>query len=157
MRFGVSGHQHLPDEATEFIERRLLAILSDQADLTGISSLAGGADQVFARNVVALGGHLEVVIPSAGYEDCFTAEPERAGFEELRHKAADVTVLPYPKPGVEAFLAAGLVVVERCQHLIAIWDGEPSRGLGGTADVINYARRRQRPVTVLWPDGVVRT
>lgn len=40
--------------------------------------------------------------------------------------------------------------------LIAVWDGEPARGYGGTADVVDLARTRGLDVTVIWPDGASR-
>ena len=51
---------------------------------------------------------------------------------------------------------AGKVVVDRSSVLLAVWDGQPSRGLGGTADVVAYARQRGVPVTVIWPEGASR-
>jgi hypothetical protein len=35
-------------------------------------------------------------------------------------------------------------------------DGEPARGYGGTADVVEAAEQRGVPVTVIWPDGASR-
>jgi hypothetical protein len=36
----------------------------------------------------------------------------------------------------------------------AVWDGQPSGGLGGTADVVAaYAREWGVPVEVVWPEG----
>jgi hypothetical protein len=51
---------------------------------------------------------------------------------------------------------AGKVVVDRSSVLVAVWDGQPSRGLGGTADVVRYARERGVPVEVIWPEGATR-
>ena len=42
------------------------------------------------------------------------------------------------------------MLVRRCDLLIAIWDGLPPRGRGGTADVITEARRSGVPV--VWID-----
>jgi hypothetical protein len=56
----------------------------------------------------------------------------------------------------EAHMDAGKVVVDRSSVLLAVWDGQPSRGLGGTADVVAYARQRGVPVTVIWPEGASR-
>ncbi|OEV05450.1 hypothetical protein [Streptomyces oceani] len=42
------------------------------------------------------------------------------------------------------------------EQLLAVWDGQPSRGYGGTAEVVAYARRMGVPVTVLWPEGATR-
>ena len=53
-------------------------------------------------------------------------------------------------------MAAGRLLVERSDRLIAVWDGLPARGPGGTADVVAYARALSRPVTVLWPQGAHR-
>ncbi len=41
-------------------------------------------------------------------------------------------------------------------QLVAVWDGAPSDGTGGTGDVVLAARERGLPVTVVWPDGAVR-
>jgi hypothetical protein len=47
-------------------------------------------------------------------------------------------------------------VVEASELLVAVWDGEPARGLGGTADVVAYAREGAIPVEVIWPEGATR-
>jgi hypothetical protein len=125
--------------------------------LCGVSSLAEGADQLFAEHVLAAGGVLEAILPCEGYASSMTAAAGRARFEDLRRAAETVITLPFSRPSEQAFLAAGQALVDRCDHLFAVWDGRPARGLGGTADVVAYARARGRPVTVLWVDGVLRT
>jgi len=40
--------------------------------------------------------------------------------------------------------------------MFAVWDGKPADGLGGTADVVGYARERAIPVQVFWPAGLER-
>ncbi|MFB9362794.1 hypothetical protein [Actinoplanes nipponensis] len=122
----------------------------------GVSNLADGADQLFAAQVLAAGGTLEVVLPCRGYARSLLADDSRARFEELRRAATTVTTMPYPEPSERAFLAAGQALVDRCDHLFAVWDGRPARGVGGTADVVAYARAHGCPVTVLWVDGVFR-
>ena len=44
-----------------------------------------------------------------------------------------------------AYQRAGFLVAEQCDVLLAIWDGHPARGPGGTAEVIEHARARGRP------------
>lgn len=124
--------------------------------LHGVSCLADGADQLFAAHVLAAGGTLEAVLPCEDYAESLTAEDSRARFEGLSRAAASVLTLPYPRPSEQGFLAAGQALVDRCDHLFAVWDGQPARGLGGTADVVAYARERGCPVTVLWLEGVLR-
>ncbi len=126
------------------------------AQLYGVSNLAEGADQLFAAHVLGAGGSLEAILPCEDYASSLATDDGRACFEQLRRAAGTVRTLPFPKPSEQAFLAAGQALVERCDHLFAVWDGRPARGLGGTADVVAYARARGRPVTVLWVDGVLR-
>ena len=156
MRFGVTGHRILPPSIVDRATRHWSAVLPAGALLHGVSNLADGADQLFAAHVLAAGGTLEVVLPCEGYAGSLTAGESRVRFEHLRDAAARVITMPYPSPSDEAFLAAGQVLVDRCDHLFAVWDGRPARGLGGTADIVTYARTRGRPVTVLWVDGVLR-
>jgi hypothetical protein len=156
VRFGVTGHQILPPEIVDRAVEHWSRVLPVGGQLYGVSSLAEGADQLFADHVVAAGGVLEAILPCEGYAGSLATDGGRARFEELRRAAGTVTTLPYPKPSEQAFLAAGQVLVERCDHLFAVWDGRPARGPGGTADVVAYAGARGRPVTVLWVDGVLR-
>jgi hypothetical protein len=39
---------------------------------------------------------------------------------------------------------------------LAVWDGKPARGYGGTADVVADAKTRGIPVTIIWPPGATR-
>jgi hypothetical protein len=50
----------------------------------------------------------------------------------------------------------GQAVVERSERLVAAWDAKPARGVGGTSDIVSYARKTGVPVVVLWPEGATR-
>jgi len=80
-----------------------------------------------------------------------------AGFQMLKARAERVSLLPFPDPSEAAFMAAGLVVVERYDQVLAMWEGQPSRGLGGTADVVQYVHQEGRRAVNLWPSGLTRT
>ena len=56
-----------------------------------------------------------------------------------------------PQPTREdAYLAAGHAVVDDADVVLALWDGRPARGRGGTAEVVEYARSLGRPL--VWID-----
>ncbi len=154
---GMTGHQGLPNEAVPYIVRRIRAeIAAMGTGMEGISSLAEGSDQLFATEVLAASGTLTAVIPSAQYEKTFADEDRRVNYEALLKKASRVETCGFQEPSEEAFYAAGKRIVDLCDQLIAVWDGMPSRGLGGTADVVAYARTQQRQVIVIWPTGISR-
>ena len=53
-------------------------------------------------------------------------------------------------------MAASETMLDRAEQLLAVWDGQPARGYGGTADVVAHARRGGLPVVVVWPPGAHR-
>jgi hypothetical protein len=156
-RIGITGHRGLPPRTQALITTALRKELEPYAgaELVGVSSLAGGPDQLFARTVLDLGGTLEVVVPAEQYRDGLDPD-ERKGYDELLAEAKHVERLPFVESTEQAHLAAGQVVVDRSERLVAVWDGKPARGIGGTADIVSYARQKGVPVAVLWPEGATR-
>jgi hypothetical protein len=67
-----------------------------------------------------------------------------------------VDTLPFEEPSEKAFFEAGKRIVDWADLLVAVWDGGPARGFGGTADVVRYAEERGRSLLILWPAGVKR-
>lgn len=159
MRIGCTGHQALSPSTRRNAARAIAKILNEQTDdtLVGVCSLAEGADQLFAFAVLAAGGELHVIIPSARYEETFTVGHARATYAAVLSLAGEVTVLPNPEPNEDAFLAAGHQVADACELLIAVWDGQAAVGKGGTGDVVDYARNQAIDVEVVWPEGATRT
>jgi hypothetical protein len=154
---GVTGHQAIPPGAREMVVGAIRDILSEaDAPLYAVTSLAAGADQLFATEILRTGGRLHVIVPSRNYEQTFSTNGDLALFRSLLEAAHAVTRLDYEGPSGEAFLAAGKEVVDNCEMLIAVWDGKPARGLGGTADVVRYARETGTAVSIVWPDGIGR-
>jgi hypothetical protein len=156
---GMTGHQGLPTPTAELVTAALRDALRSYAlDLVGVTMLGPGADQLFARVVLALGGTLYVVQPTTGmqYRDSFRDPEAQRGYDELYGQASHVEALEHTESTEQAHMDAGKVVVDRSSVLVAVWDGEPARGLGGTADVVAYARECGVPVTVIWPEGATR-
>jgi len=157
MRIGVTGHRFLSDRTSRLVEQALVdrLVRLPGESLVGITCLAEGADQLFALAVLRLGGTLEVVLPAARYREEQTPE-QRPRFDRLVAQASTVDVLGYDESTCEAYSDAGRRVVERSDVLLAVWDGHPARGSGGTGDVVAYARTRSTPVEVVWPPGAER-
>jgi hypothetical protein len=152
MKIGMSGHQDIPEEAIAFVRQGITNQLSQATDdLVGVASLAAGADQLFASIILECGGRLHVIVPSEGYEKTFSDPNDLSQFHCLLNKADVVETLSYQEPSENAFLAAGRRVVEASNLLLAVWDGKPALGKGGTADIVQYARERGIRVEVIWP------
>jgi hypothetical protein len=116
----------------------------------GLSSLAIGADQLFAKVVLERGGQLVAIVPFAGYRQCFSPEDVHQ-YDALLARATDVETLVGRGSDQESYLAAGMRVVQRSDAMIAVWDGQPAAGVGGTADIVQYARAVGRPLSIVDP------
>jgi hypothetical protein len=156
-RIAISGHRGLPAPTASLVDRAIRAALAERApDVTGISCLADGADQIFARAVTDLGGTLEAAIPAAEYREKLPADA-RPGYDHLFSQAAAVHQLPFAESTPESYMAASKLMVDKADELYAVWDGKLARGYGGTADVVAYAREHGTPVRVIWPGGAQRS
>jgi hypothetical protein len=157
MRIGVTGHQDIPAEALEYVTHGINEVLDGVKDgLVGVASLAAGADQIFASLVLERGGRLEIILPSSGYETTFLRPENLSRFHSLLARATTVERLSFAEPSEEAYLAAGCRVVDRSEVLLAVWDGEPAKGKGGTGDIVEYAKSRGTRLEVVWPAGITR-
>jgi hypothetical protein len=155
-RIGITGHSSLSDATAVSVADALYAVLSVYNELVGVTCLARGADQIFARVVLALGGSVEVVLPAADYRERKVKPANVAEFDELIARAASVHTLPLSESNRDAYLAASAHVMSNVDAMVAVWDGAPPDGAGGTGDVVRVARERGLPVTVVWPTGATR-
>ncbi len=157
MRVGITGHSNISPDSAPVIADALRATLADtERPLVGISCLARGADQLFAAVVLELGGILEVILPAADYRENKVKPANREQFENLIGKANKVHVMPFGTSNREAYEAANENLLGAAELLVAVWDGAPPDGKGGTGDTVRIARERNMPVTVVWPSGARR-
>jgi hypothetical protein len=129
-----------------------------------VSPLAEGADQIVGEAGMAQGYKLNVLLPfdADTYKEFFElpddakCEHPRVTFDRLI-TCSDVECVqqldgpsdPTRRPA--SYMAVGQAVLRHSDILIAIWDGEPAKGFGGTADVVRAAREQEIPVVWINP------
>jgi len=166
---GVTGHRDLRLQDIPALESQVGAVIqrlrndylgaSTETPLVLISALAEGADRLAARVALANGMRLIAPLPLPCDEYRRDFEPglkpgAAAEFDELLSQAASVPVMPFA-PGnsleairsnehkrAEQYRAVGLFIVQHCDVLIALWDGDDKEmAAGGTAEVVSFKRR----------------
>lgn len=170
---GITGHRAdriISPEKVRALLDQLLHAIDEQLDkvttshlynagrhpLRLVSALAEGSDRMAAYAALDLGGSLEVVLPfrPGEYEEDFETEASRHEFRSLIDRAESLVVLDGDEiDRARGYEAAGMVMLDNCDMLIAIWDGGASRGRGGTRAVLGDAARRGMPVVIIPPDG----
>lgn len=139
MIYGITGHQEREGIDWGWVRDTMTAELRCAArDIRGLTSLAKGADQVFAEAILEMGGRVTAIIPIEGYERYFDGDALRTYHRLL--SVSDVVHMPACADDEACFLAAGLRVADDCDMLFAVWDGECAKGTGGTADIVAHAR-----------------
>ncbi|HEY2298849.1 MAG TPA: hypothetical protein VGH43_14035 [Jatrophihabitans sp.] len=170
LRIGATGHRWLDPTDQVLVDTVRTALdglrsactvsstPTTDVGLTVISSLAEGADRIIAEVALSMGAVLEVVLPLAveDFVTDFADDASRLRFKQLLAQAESVTTVPGNPARPDAYADSGEMVVQRCDALLALWDGRPSRGKGGTAEVVDTAGGAAKPVAwvAVAPPGV---
>ena len=146
----------IADAAVALGQQRLGGYAGDPPLLRLVSPIAEGADRLVVEPALELGYELQCVLPFErdSYEKDFISDRSRAEFHDLLARATAVLELdgsyePGPKRE-SAYERAGRVTLHQCDVLLAIWNGQPSAGRGGTAQIVAEALEHEIPVA--WVD-----
>jgi hypothetical protein len=158
---GVTGHRNLAEgdlararSAVSSFFDTIRAHLPD-TELNVLLGMAAGGDLVVAETALALGIHVEAVLPMslAEFAADFDERNRRLLMELLAHRDLHYVELPTP-PRVDvnllymdpawraaAYLNLADVLNRKSNLLLALWDGKASRRPGGTTDTVLRALR----------------
>jgi hypothetical protein len=155
---GFTGHRHLqaPEKVAESLRKVIDYLRAGIAgQLMGYSSVAIGADTLFAEACVSLSIPWTAVLPRP--ENDFKSDFNESDWQRtswLLRQAAHIESLSPRRDRELAYLECGLSTVEEADLMIAVWDGNSSRGTGGTADVVAHARTLAKPLILLNPHSL---
>jgi hypothetical protein len=90
--------------------------------------------------------------PASEYETTFTDSSTSGEFRDLLSRSSEAIELPGTLADTKgAYEVVGHEMVDRSDLLVAVWDGKPSAGRGGTPEIIEYALEQGCPV--MWIDS----
>lgn len=177
---GLTGHRHLPEANIPALQAAVRRFFADmqarypELPMVLLSPLAEGSDQLVTQVALELG--LRVIaplpLPLELYRDDFEHPQD---LERLDAQLAQVEWLELPlargmtRASVEVrgpsrdrqYAQAGIFVSRHCHVLLALWDGDESEQVGGTAHVVRFhlqgtqrddVERRHAAATLLGPD-----
>ncbi len=149
MKIGVSGHRRREGADWTWVRGKMAEEIVRARNVTGYTSLAPGADQIFADIVLGAGKPLVAVVPVCRGR-IELEDGARADFDRFCVQAAKVIRVEGATPD-DAFYKTGKRVADAVDQMIFVWDGAPARGPGGTAEVVAYARSRRKRGLILDP------
>lgn len=148
---GFTGHRTIADPraVAGHIAVALDELLARPRRPLVISSIAAGADTLFVTEAARRGIPFLLVLPFPAERFRHDFEPgEWQAREPLLARAAHVEEISGTASDEEGYMDAGARIVSQSDLLVAVWDGQPTVGLGGTGDVVGYARQLGKPL--LW-------
>jgi hypothetical protein len=170
---GITGHRSIAAEpiVSEAVEAAITTVLralekgsrpstagksfpnSTRFRLKVVSMLAEGADLLGMQAGLDCGAELVGVLPfdEQSYREAFASAPSRALFDDVWSKLSSIVVLGGFVGDDASYEQANRAILDRSDVVIAVWDGDPARGRGGTGDVVHDALQRGLPVIVIRP------
>jgi hypothetical protein len=159
---GAVGHRPnlLPEAVREDVaarQARALAEIEKIARIIGyrrfllLSALAEGSDRYAAKAALDLRWALECPLPFSvkHYEDDFADKDSVKEFRTLKKHARKVIPNPQHDANADAgYNAVGSTIAAGAAVLVAVWNGAPPKGRGGTAHVAALALAQGK--SVLW-------
>ena len=172
---GITGHRSIAAEpdVSEAVEAAITSVLralqkgsslsaaakqlapSARFRLKVVSMLAEGADLLGMQAGLDCGAELVGVLPfdEQSYREAFASSPNRALFDSVWSKLSSILVLGGLVGDDGSYEQANRAILDRSDVVVAVWDGDPARGRGGTGDVVHEALKRGLPVIVIRPDA----
>jgi hypothetical protein len=162
---GVTGHRNIyeNDALVSAIDEQLMLLKKENRSFEILSPLADGADMLVAeRAIEVLDAKLKVLFPfdpsvyqCGSKKYAYGGIEQKERFKRLLNKAIEtkntgwINSNPDDRNMREQFEKCGQSIVEQCDVLIALYDGKPSKGKGGTAEIVEYAKRIGKDVEII--------
>lgn len=163
---GICGHRWVRESpelqaATDKVVEKIERHYSVQG-IRLLSPLAEGADRIVAKRILSFPKVYLVALlpfPVKEYLMDFSGPESVEEFRDLFGRANQVIELPGQQNREQAYVSLAKTLLDQCDVLIGVWDGKPANGRGGTAEIVQEARRRGMPLAWILhgkPDARIR-
>jgi uncharacterized phage-like protein YoqJ len=161
IRIAVTGHRFFDTnhDLTASIQKVLTQIIQDHpgAEYHLLSALAEGSDQ-FVVKIAQQDKEIKLIVPLPLPEEQYLLDFEtdegRKNFKHLLNIADKVLTLTKNSNHESAYDVLGSYLIDQCDVLIALWNGEYSGKRGGTGEVVKKALNAGKLVYWIYLDNL---
>ncbi len=154
----VTGHRNLMNlnDVERDIALSLQYFQETYNDLEAISAIAEGADTLFVEAAKKYKIRLKFMIPfeieeyKKDFKGVDLVNLER-NIEENTGRFIEVNKLKTKDKNEKelAYLKTGQKMVDEADIVLAVWDGNPAMGKGGTGDIVAYAKSKNKELHII--------
>lgn len=141
MIIGVTGHRKLL-HSSEYVKEKFLTVLDSSPVTQIITGVALGFDQIVAECSIEKNIPFIAAVPFNGQEN-YWPKNQQEHYYGLLQAASEVIIVSPGSFELYKFQVRNEWVVDRCDLLIAYWNGSLK---GGTANCLRYAKKIGRKV-----------
>ena len=149
---GVTGHRDIvkSEKLKKEIENFFLPLCDQYQTINLFSPLADGADRFVAEIFLDLTQHykgLKLIVPMPFNQKRYMEDFDKQSQQEFLNylKVAEKVYEVHNSKGSN-YKRLGMHVVDHSQILLALWDGTFNHKIGGTGDIVTYARNKEKSV-----------
>lgn len=166
---GISGHRNIDSNDQNLkllLTKELKKIIDINDNITLLSPLAEGSDRLFVHTAIEVGSDkidkLRVMMPFKKEEylkDFESAESKKEFIamtleqDDKKYKGIGVEVneVPCSQDKEDGYLKSGQWTANHSDILFVIWDGKPANGKGGTAEIVEFAKIKNKKIVMINP------
>lgn len=163
---GVTGHRYINMRDKILMKRirdelRFIKDLHPESEFVLLSGLAEGADRLVVKVALKeLKAKLIAVlaVPEEFFLMDFAGAKSKRAFKTMLSRADTIITAPllskrawqsYTPSRNNQYAWIGAFIAMNSNYLIALWDGKPARGRGGTAEVVRWFKYERIPKLML--------
>ena len=161
---GVSGHRNIKRIDYDMCKEKIKLFLSEviknnvEKEIIILSSLSDGADRFIVQSAIDLKLEYQVILPMA--LELYQKDFSKVSLDELDFLIQNAKNMPILVPLCDGctekniaengafrnrqYLRVGQEIVERSDIMVFLWDRKVSQGVGGTAEIVEYARKENK-------------
>lgn len=147
LKIGVTGHRFFLNEekVRQEVRKHLHQLKNIASEFEIISPLADGADMLVTEEaIITLDAKLSVILPYE-LDEYKKSIVDKNRFNSLFSKKEKIEILGFDGTFTvlnkeHQYYLCGKKIVDICDLLIVLYDGLPSKGLGGTAEIVAYSK-----------------
>jgi hypothetical protein len=170
-KIGISGHRDIKykdrDTYLYKIKKHLNYFIDKypRKEILAVSPLADGSDRLFIQAAIEIGLRYEVILPMKPnlYEKDFDDNSYRE-FNKMLLNARMYKVIPlynnvseqaityYGKDRNLQYREVGYQIIRETDFMLFLWDGKKSTKVGGTFDILNFAKNNNVKYQIIYCD-----
>lgn len=158
MKIAITGHRpgrlgyeyDYKGPYSDYIYFKLCELIEQLKPNQMISGMALGVDTMFANLALSKNIPLIAAIPFKGQETNWRPKNQEEYFDIIHDPLTEKKYISEPGYVAWKMHTRDRWMVDNCDHLIVVWDGQPG---GGTYSTLQYAIKIHLPHTLIDPNG----